>query len=200
MVKRYPSIFFVLLIVAAGISPVISQEPVVSQEPGESGRTADESSDPPTLLRGFRDLQLGLSFSEAQAVLRRDSAFNYRGPEDVSLRLSDSRTVIDSPGRGFVDRVLLQFFDESLYIITLYLNRDRLDYFQVFNRMSARYGTPTELNPQMTRWEDAATRITVERPLQVQYLDLATFERVRDSARIEEAIQTELRQEFLDAF
>lgn len=163
----------------------------------DSGTAAQDSR---TLLRGFRNLQLGLSFSETQTVLRQDSAFNYRGPEDVSLRLSDRQSVIDSPGRGFVERVLLQFHNDRLYIITLYLNQSRLDYFQIFDRLNTRYGAPTDLTPQLSTWEDSQTRITLERPLRVQYLDLPTFRSIRDTSRIEEAVQTELRKEFLDAF
>jgi hypothetical protein len=187
---RHPVLLFAVLLCTLVPGPAAAQ-------------TADDVEGPSqaaTLRRGFRNLQLGLTFDAAQDVLRRDSAFNYRGPEDVSLRLSDSQNVIDSPGRGFVNRVLLQFFDGSLYIITLYLNSRRLDYFQLYNRLEGRYGMPAELDPEMARWQDETTRITLERPLRIQFLDRSTFRRVRQTGAIEEAVQTELREEFLDAF
>ena len=45
------------------------------------------------LRRGYRAVELGLSFEAAQQALRQDAGFAYRGEPDVSLRLSDGQSV-----------------------------------------------------------------------------------------------------------
>lgn len=152
------------------------------------------------LRRGFRDIRLGATFEEVDRELQADTAFVYRGQSDVSLSLSDGRTVIDSRGRVFVDRGLFQFADGRLYTMALYVNRDRLDYFQVFEQLRARYGEPFDLDPQRAFWEDATTRIELERPLTVRYLDLAVFEARRGARRALEAAEDVAREQFLEEF
>ncbi len=152
------------------------------------------------LRRGFREIRLGAPFEEVEERLLADTAFAYRGPADVSLRLSDGQTVIDSRGRVFVDRGLFQFADGRLYTMALYINRDRLDYFQLFEQLRARYGDPIDLDPQRAFWEDETTRIELERPLTVRYLDLAVFETRRGAERALEAADDIAREQFLEEF
>ena len=131
------------------------------------------------LKRGFRNLILGIDFAAAQEYLRAEQYFLYRGEPDISLRLSDGQYLIDSGGKAFMERGLFQFHDGKLYIITLYLNQKELDYFQLFEQLSGRYGAPLVLNPELSRWEDSQTRIELEKPLTVRYLDVTVFQQKR---------------------
>lgn len=153
-----------------------------------------------SLRRGFRDILLGSDFDTTEQTIIGDSAFAYRGRPDVSLSLSNGERTIDTQGRFFVDRGLFVFHDDRLYSISLYLEQQRLDYFQLFRQLSERYGDPNQLDPDRAIWEDENTRITLERPLTVQYLDLETFRSRRDATRNERAIEDLTREEFLDEF
>lgn len=153
-----------------------------------------------TLRRGFRDIQLGSTFQEAQERLASEGAFAYRGEPDLSMSLSRSESVIDSEGRGFVDRGLLQFSSDRLYILTLYLDQTQLDYFQMFEQLVSRYGDPPELTPRWARWEDDRTRIELERPLTVRYLDRQVLQELGSRVGIERAIGSEERDRFLEEF
>ena len=152
------------------------------------------------LRRAFREVRLGAPIEEVERALAADIAFAYRGRADVSLRLSDGQTVIDSRGLVFVDRGLFQFADGRLYTMAIYVNRDRLDYFQVFEQLRARYGDPLDLDPRRAVWEDGATRIELERPLTVRYLDLAVFEARRGVDRALDAAEDVAREQFLEEF
>lgn len=152
------------------------------------------------LRRGFRELTLGLDFAQVESVLRSDAAFAYRGPADVHLTLNEREVVIDAPGRHFVERVLVQFHDRQSYIITLYMDRTRMDYFSLFQQFSQRYGPPVELSPQLARWEDEQTRIVLERPTVVKYIDVGVFDGLRHARNIERAIAEQQREDFLDEF
>lgn len=152
------------------------------------------------LRRGFRDVILGLSFEETEERLAADLAFQYRGQPDVSMRLSDGESVIDTRGRLYVDRGLFQFSNGTLYSMALYLDRGRLDYFQLYEQLRGRYGEPVDLDPQRSVWQDQATRIELERPLTVKYLDLARFEERRASQETLEAAEDVARDQFLEEF
>ncbi|MFW5694565.1 MAG: hypothetical protein ACOCYB_05315 [Alkalispirochaeta sp.] len=155
---------------------------------------------PEALRRGFRELELGLPFDRVEELLQGDSAFQYRGEPDVSMRRSDGGTVIDTRGRIYMDRGIFQFHDDQLFTIALYLDRSRLDYFQLYEQFRSRYGEPTELDPQRAFWEDQRTRIELERPLTVRYLDLETFEARRNETRLQQATEDIAREQFLEEF
>ena len=152
------------------------------------------------LRRGYRAIELGISFEAAQQALPQDAGFAYRGEPDVSLRLSDGQSVIDSAGNGFIDRALLQFGSGELYILALYLNRQDLDYFALFGTLRERYGDPIELSPSRALWRDERTQIELERPLTVRYLDIQRFEEQRGQRQVERALQDLNREQFLEEF
>jgi hypothetical protein len=152
------------------------------------------------LRRGFREVELGLPFGTVQELLAADPAFAYRGEPDVSMRISDGESVIDTRGRIWIDRGIFQFHDGSLTSITLYLDRTRLDYFQLYEQLRDRYGEATDLDPRSTVWEDGRTRIRLERPLTVSYLDLETYLQRRQDQLTLEAIEDATRQQFLEEF
>lgn len=177
-----------VILIGGGAPPLLAQD------------NAAQDSEEATLRRGFRDLLLGIPFNEAQQLLQRDPAFQYRGEPDVSLRLSDGGTVIDTRGRVYMERGIFQFHEARLFAIALYLDRSRLDYFQLYEQFRERYGEPVDLDPQRALWEDQQTRIELERPLTVRYLDLETFEARRQESRTEQAAEDVAREQFLEEF
>lgn len=152
------------------------------------------------LRRGFRDLQLGLSYEKTQDILISDSGFSYRGDPDLSISLSTSESIIDTPGRGFIERAVLQFADDTLVGISLYLSQATLDYFRLFEQLRSRYGEADDLNPEWSKWEDSTTRILLERPLTVRYFDLSYLNRIGEERSVQEAIQSQRREDFLNEF
>ncbi|POQ98202.1 hypothetical protein AU468_14295 [Alkalispirochaeta sphaeroplastigenens] len=153
-----------------------------------------------SLQRGFRELLLGLPFETIQDRLKEDLSFSYRGEPDVSMSLTSGEYVIDVRGRRYLERGLFQFHQEELYIITLYPNPQLLDYFQIFERLRSRYGEPRDLDNRRAFWEDGITRIELERPLVVRYLDLQRFLERRQERRTRETLEDLSREQFLESF
>jgi hypothetical protein len=201
MWKRYrPCITIALLCVPSWFTPVFAQDLLPNGLQSEPPNVQPGEEISSVLERGYRQIRLGTPFAVVQDRLSEDESFFYRGDPDVSLSLSDSQQVIDSRGRGYMERGLFQFYDGALYVITLYLDRRQLDYFQLFARLQERYGPPSDLDPRRAVWEDEETRIELERPLTVRYLDLETFlarRTVRDTAR---AFEDVTRERFLEDF
>jgi len=49
-------------------------------------------------------------------------------------------------------------------------------------------------------WEDGSTRVSIERPLTVKYIDRTVFDRLREEARTIQDWETLSREEFLAEF
>jgi hypothetical protein len=70
-----------------------------------------------------------------------------------------------------------------------------------------RYGEPNFLNPQETVWETDTTRVSIERPLTVKYIDKYNFEMFKQSPEeilvgpsADGARELMNRNEFLEGF
>ncbi len=191
MVRR--TVLFTPRVLPLSIWIFIVVAPVFAQTT-EGGSIADQ------LSRGFRDIQLGMEFDAAEEAIAGDPAFDFRGRPDVSITLSDGEPTIDTNGRSFVRRGVFSFHRERLFTFSLYLSTQRLDYLQLYNQLRSRYGEPDDLDPRRAVWEDDATRITLERPLTVTFLDRVVFEERRDANRRDEALEDIARDEFLELF
>lgn len=92
-------------------------------------------------------------------------------------------------------------FDESvLYIVTLFLNRERLDYFTIYRTLEQKYGAPDGLTPERAVWQNEQTRMSLERPLTVKYVDLPRFEARIAEGEMETSLRTQARNAFLEQF
>ena len=158
---------------------------------------AQESRDPP-IQDGFGDLRLGMSIEEAKVALGVDPNFRYRGDPDVSLLPGTGLPIIQTAGAAFIDRAILQFTENQLYVLTLILNANRLDYFGVFSEFQNRYGDPDRLDPGIAVWESETVILSVERPLTVKYVDAELFQAVVDEGVLERSLESLTRERFLE--
>jgi hypothetical protein len=151
-----------------------------------------------SLQRGFSTVSLGMTLEAAKSALEDDPFFDYRGDPDVSFAPMRQVPVITTAGRTFVARGLFQFTDNELTIITLELNREQLDYFSVYESLVAQYGEPVSLDPRTAIWEDELTRLRLERPLVVKYLDRASFQDEVRAGEMQESLDAVARDRFLE--
>lgn len=153
-----------------------------------------------SIPRAYRDISLGMNPDKVKNLLSQDSWFNYRGEADVSLLERPRASLIDAGGSLFITRGLFQFEEEALSAIMLELNPETIDWFTVYTTLEGRYGTPVDLNPNKAWWEDGNTRLALERPLTVKYLDLGVFEATQTAESDRIAWREQARKEFLDEF
>lgn len=124
----------------------------------------------------------------------------YRGGPDVSLRPFDQERSIETEGRGYMERGAFHFDEGTLYIITLFLNRARLDYFTLYRTLEQKYGSPDSLTPERAIWENEQTLMSLERPLTVKYVDRRRFEARISEGEMQESLRTQGRDAFLKQF
>jgi hypothetical protein len=161
---------------------------------GDSNQTAIRDAAVP---RRFRTIELGMGLDEAIEALKGDGLFAYRGPEDVSLLPTPNQSLIEAGGLSFVKRGYFQFLAGKLWVMILVLNPEKIDHYSIFTSLSAKYGKPTVIDPSEIRWEDGRSRLSLERPLTLRYMDMSTFSVLRDGAAAKESAAEIDRREFL---
>jgi hypothetical protein len=152
------------------------------------------------LPRTYRDMYLGMSIENLQEALINDNLFHYRGERDVSFLPASNQNVIETTGFSFIRRAFFQLREGQLFTMAFVLNTTLIDYYSVFTTFVNRYGDPTSLDPRQAVWENGETRISIERPLTVRYIDMAVFNQLTTESRVTEARETRLREEFLNDF
>lgn len=156
-----------------------------------------------SIPRGFKDIKLGMNLDETKELLKKDSDFGYHGEIDVSLLPGENRVLIETDaeeglGSNFLTRCWFQFYNDSLYIITVNLNKTRIDYYSVFTTLKEKYGEPNNINPQMVTWKNDSVTMTLEKPLTLKYIDNEVFKALQKSSNISPSGKEITQEMFLD--
>jgi len=152
------------------------------------------------LPRQFREISLGMSLDALRDALQRDGMFSFRGERDVSFIPVREESLVETTGTSFIRRAFFQLRDGELFIMSFTINTDLMDHHSMFTHFVSRHGQPTYLNPREAIWEDGATRISLERPLTVRYIDRGVFDDIVSESMLVESRRIHERQEFLDEF
>jgi len=150
--------------------------------------------------RNFRALSLGMNLEDLKKALTADEIFSFRGDRDVSLLPSSDQTLIETTGYSFIRRAFFQLRNDSLFMMAFSLDSDKIDHYSIFTAFISDYGEPAELNPQQAVWLFPDTRLAIERPLTVKYIDRAVLDTMSQESKVKESRDAVLRKEFLDGF
>ena len=148
---------------------------------------------------GYGSVVLGMSVDSAKNALKEDPAYGYRGDRDVSLLPGEDRVLISTVGVLFFDECWFQFNKDRLYIITLNLNPEQMDYASVFKSLCNKYGEPDSLSPKKSEWRDGSVIMSLERPLTLKYTDEKVFQELQESSNVELTKEEKTRQSFLES-
>jgi hypothetical protein len=149
---------------------------------------------------GFDVFRLGMSLADLKAALGNNSFFLYNGEPDVTMLARPNTNLIDVPGISYFSRGIFQVVEGKLYSITLELNLEQISYFSMYQALTKKYGDPTALDPASARWESAAVRLSLEKPLTVKYIDMPLFLRLQKEGTAQKALQEITRDKFLENF
>jgi hypothetical protein len=153
-----------------------------------------------TLPTQFREITLGMSLDDLKAALEKDSMFNFRGDRDVSFLPAREESLVEISGSSFVKRAFFQLRDGALFIMAYTLNTNMMDHYSVFTDLVGKYGQPSYLDPKEAVWETEETRVSIERPLTVKYIDKKVFDDIISESALIESRRVQQRQEFLNEF
>jgi hypothetical protein len=108
--------------------------------------------------------------------------------------------MVETTGLSFIRRAFFQLREEAVFIMAFTMDSRRIDHYSIFTSLVKKYGEPVSLNPREAVWENEETRISLERPLTVKYIDMITFKAIIDEAQTEESSEVFRRQGFLNEF
>ena len=155
------------------------------------------------LPHGYKDITLGMSLQETKDSLVKDPDFGYHGDRDVSLIPGSSKTLIETDadrglGSNFLKRCWFQFIFDELYIITININPEKMDYYSVFTTLTKKYGEPTTFSPQAATWKNDEVTMSLEKPLTLKYIDNKLFEQTQNYSNIQASPTEITRDMFLE--
>ena len=87
-----------------------------------------------------------------------------------------------------------------MFIMALTMDVNQVDHYSMFTNFVDKYGEPDYLDPRESVWENDETRISLERPLTVKYIDKRVFNDIIDESAVKESGWVQLKQDFLDEF
>jgi hypothetical protein len=172
-----------LLVLFAVFPPLYAQDAAASTE----------------LPRQFRSIRLGMGMEDLKAALTGDGLFNFRGDRDVSFLQSPQQSLVETTGLSFIKRAFFQLNQGELFIMAFTMNTELIDHYSVFTALTEKYGQPDSLSPQQSVWENGSTRVALERPLTIKYIDLGVFNSIVGESAVEVTRELQQRQEFIDA-
>jgi hypothetical protein len=178
----------------AGFGAISAQTAPTQAAPVQAPAAPSKTSAP---ARSFHGVELGMDRDTAIAALKKDPIFSYRGPEDLSLLPSPNQSLIEVTGLSFVSRGFFQFYDGKLWTMILELNPDKVDHYSIYTSLIAKYGEPVLLDPKEVRWEDKETRMALERPLTLRYMDMTVYTKLSEGVSAKQSTQELDRQGFL---
>ena len=153
--------------------------------------------------KGYKNIKLGMSFEDTKIALLKDSDFGYHGERDVSLIPGTNKTLIETDaqyghGSNFLERCWFQFTNDYLYIITINVNQQKMDYYTIFTTLCNKYGNPTDFNPQKATWKSDEVTFTLEKPLTLKYIDNQVFDSTQNYSNIQISPAEITQKMFLD--
>lgn len=184
-----------------GFFPVLAQAQETFDytipEPQKPSLAPDNPEEVP---RQFRGLVLGMDLNDLKQALIQDGLFAFRGDRDVSIIPIREETLVETTGSSFIRRAFFQLSGGKVFIMAFTLDTTLLDHYSVYTSLVKKYGEPDFLNPTEAVWESEDTRLSIERPLTVKYIDKRVFNNLIAESEARQSQQIFQREEFLDEF
>jgi len=192
--RGFLSLFILLLLM-----PVFAQETMEFTIP-EPERRSLAPENPEEIPRQFRGLTLGMALDDLKKALIADSLFSFRGDRDVSFLPVREETMVETTGLSYIRRAFFQLTGGAVYIMSFSLDTRQIDHYSVFTSFVKKYGEPVELSPSEAVWESENTRVSIERPLTVKYIDKTAFDRLLEDSKARDSQEILRRESFLGDF
>jgi hypothetical protein len=150
--------------------------------------------------RSFRNFSLGMGVEELKTVLANDEIFRFREDRDVSFLPLREEVLIETTGNSFVRQAFFQLRGQTVFIMTFRLNTQLVDHYSVFMSFIKKYGEPLTIDPKQAVWESETTRVAIERPLTVKYIDRVIFDAIVDESQLHASERAQMFEDFLNDF
>jgi hypothetical protein len=196
---KTPCYFVVFILFFLLLVPAFAQETFEFIIPEPERRTLAPEF-PEEVPRQFRGVALGMALDELKSALIEDSLFSFRGDRDVSCLPVREETMVETTGLSYIRRAFFQLTQGVVYIMSFSIDTRQIDHYSIFTSFVKKYGEPVVLSPTEAVWESSDTRVSIERPLTVKYIDKAIFSRLLEESRARDSLEILRREDFIADF
>jgi hypothetical protein len=147
---------------------------------------------------GFMGMQIGMSREQVLNVAESNALIAVPKNRDVDFFPVEEREILTLSIKPHVPFVYLQFFNDTLYAITVVFDEKYMDYYTLSETLAAKYGSYTSLTPQWRSWMLDRVTVKVEKPAVVKYLALEDFLAAASFDGKRSTLNMEERQAILD--
>lgn len=116
---------------------------------------------------------------------------------------NENRALIETdPEKNYVvsylERCWFQFYEDSLYIITINVNKEKMDHYSMFEALCKKYGDPDSVSPEKSVWKNDTVTMSLERPLTLKYVNQAIFDKLQKASLVAPSGTETSRELFLE--
>ena len=80
------------------------------------------------------------------------------------------------------------------------LNKDKIDYYTLFNTLSEKYGKYNSFSPEIVMWQINNITLLLDRPVTVKYIDKGVFDSLKEQGRPGKSSDILSLERFLEQF
>jgi hypothetical protein len=124
---------------------------------------------------GFMNIRIGMSREEVLKAGEENEIIEVPRNRDVDFFPVEERKILTLSSKPEVPYIYLQFFNDTLYSITVIFDERHIDYYALTRQMESVYGKYHSMNPVWREWRIDDVIIKVEKPATVKYIALEEF-------------------------
>lgn len=124
---------------------------------------------------GFMDIKIGMSREEVLKVGEENEIIEVPKNRDVEFFPVEDRKILTLSAKPEIPYIYLQFFNDTLYSITVIFDERYIDYYTLAGQLESKYGQYHSMNPVWREWRIDDVLIKVEKPSTVKYIALEEF-------------------------
>ena len=147
------------------------------------------------LPSGYKNVKLGSSLEDTKIALLKDSDFSL---VPVTGKILIETNTYSKFRAGFLEECYFQFFEDKLFIITININQEKMDYYSIFTKLQEKYGEPSSFDPKSATWENDDVSMSLEKPLTLKYIDKKLFDKIQNYSNINSSPEEKTQEMFLD--
>ena len=85
-----------------------------------------------------------------------------------------------------------------MYVITINLNKEKIDHYSIFTTLKEKYGEPLSVTPEKSVWKNDFVTMTLEKPLTLKYINNQIYEELQQYSTVQKSAAEITQQMFLD--
>jgi hypothetical protein len=132
------------------------------------------------IARGYRGVELGMHIDKVREVLKKDRLLEIDIRTDFGDMDEEPYHMIRARNVPYINSIYYQFgttesVKKQLFAIIIHFNKEYNDFHYLMNKMKKKYGEPSLLTPTTANWENNKTKIILNSPSTVKYIDIELY-------------------------